>query len=458
METVSEGMMPRDVHAPDCTGRAPEVPAGYHRTELGMIPEDWGIEAISTIANVKTGPFGSALHERDYVDDGTPIVTVEHLSEHGIRHQNLPLVSDTDRLRLKSYLLRPGDIVFSRVGSVDRNSLVSQDEDGWLFSGRLLRVRILSEDLISARYLSYHLHTESFKKRVYSLAVGQTMASLNTQILRAVQVVLPPILEQYAIAAVLSDVDELILSLEALIAKKRDIKHAAMQQLLTGRTRLPGFGGEWGTVTLGEIGDTYGGLAGKTSADFGDGGARYIAFLDVLEKVILTRQRFDRVSVARSESQNRVMAGDVLFNATSETPEDLAMGSMVVVDADELYLNSFCFGYRMANRDRCDPLFLAYFSRGVPGRQAMYALAQGATRYNLSKKRFLMLQLLLPPLPEQQAIASLLSDMDDGIAALEHRLDKTRAIKQGMMQQLLTGTIRLPIPNDDTEDDHAHDA
>ena len=122
------------------------------------------------------------------------------------------------------------------------------------------------------------------------------------------------------------------------------------------------------------------------------------------------------------------------------------MGSMVAVDADELYLNSFCFGYRMTNRDRCNPLFLAYSSRGIPGRQAMYALAQGATRYNLSKKRFLELQLLLPPLAEQRAIATVLFDMDSEITALEQRLDKTRAIKQGMMQQLLTGSIRLPIP------------
>ena len=209
---------------------------------------------------------------------------------------------------------------------------------------------------------------------------------------------------------------------------------------------------------MGQIGETYGGLAGKTKADFGDRGAHYIAFLDVLENVVLTRQRFDRVRLSPSESQHRVMAGDVLFNATSETPEDLAMGSMVIVDAEELYLNSFCFGFRIADRDRCDPLFLAYLSRGVPGRTAMYALAQGATRHNLSKARFLMLEFPLPPLPEQRAIATVLSDMDAEIAALERRLNKTRAIKQGMMQQLLTGSIRLPIPEADMEDDYAHDA
>ena len=146
---MSERPAAKGAHATHGVGHAPDAPAGYRRTEVGVIPEDWRIEAISTIANVKTGPFGSALHERDYVDDGTPIVTVEHLSEYGIKHQNLPLVSDTDRLRLRGYLLRVGDIVFSRVGSVDRNSLVSQNEDGWLFFGPLAQ----GSDIIRRHYI-----------------------------------------------------------------------------------------------------------------------------------------------------------------------------------------------------------------------------------------------------------------------------------------------------------------
>ena len=204
------------------------------------------------------------------------------------------------------------------------------------------------------------------------------------------------------------------------------------------------FEGEWEEVTLGEIGKTYGGLSGKTSADFGQGNARYISFLDVLEQVTVTWRRFDRVRVSSSESQNRVVSGDVLFNATSETPEDLAMGSMALVDCDELYLNSFCFGFRMADRGRCDSLFLAYFFRGIPGRAAMYGLAQGATRYNLSKQRFLRIQVPLPPLPEQRAIAAVLSDVDELIGSLEALIAKKRAIKQAAMQELLTGRTRLP--------------
>jgi restriction endonuclease S subunit len=116
--------------------------SGYKQTEVGAIPEDWNVTTVGEISDIKTGPFGSALHERDYVNNGTPIITVEHLGESEVHHTNLPMVSDADKLRLKAYSLRQGDIVFSRVGSVDRNALIKVAEDGWLFSGRLLRVRL----------------------------------------------------------------------------------------------------------------------------------------------------------------------------------------------------------------------------------------------------------------------------------------------------------------------------
>lgn len=154
------------------------VEAGYKQTEVGIIPEDWKTKTIGDIADVKTGPFGSALHERDYVEDGTPIITVEHLGERGVEHVNLPMVSELDLHRLKAYSLNENDIVFSRVGSVDRNALISEKEVGWLFSGRLLRVRLFSSEN-HAPYLSYHFHSEPFKRRVITVAVGQTMASLN---------------------------------------------------------------------------------------------------------------------------------------------------------------------------------------------------------------------------------------------------------------------------------------
>ena len=188
--------------------------------------------------------------------------------------------------------------------------------------------------------------------------------------------------EQRAIAEVLSDVDGLINALDALIAKKRAIKQATMQQLLTGKTRLPGFSGTWETVKMGQIASIYGGLSGKSKVDFEGGNARYVTFLGVLENVILNVHHTERVHIGPKESQNRVMKGDLLFNASSETPGDLAIGAVMGEQLDNLYLNSFCFGFRIHDKDKYVPLFLAYFFRGNVGRDIMNALAQGATRYN----------------------------------------------------------------------------
>lgn len=198
---------------------------------------EWNVKLLGDVAEVKTGPFGSLLHERDYVSDGVPIITVEHLGEFGVEHVNLPMVSEADCKRLNAYSLHVGDIVFSRVGSVDRNALIRKLEDGWLFSGRLLRVRP-NESCINSIFLSYQFHSEKFKLAVRTVAVGQTMASLNTRILNGIQVNLPSISEQTAIATILSDMDAEITVLETRRIKTRALKQAMMQELLTGRTRL----------------------------------------------------------------------------------------------------------------------------------------------------------------------------------------------------------------------------
>ncbi|MES3008232.1 MAG: restriction endonuclease subunit S [Pseudomonadota bacterium] len=207
------------------------------QTRLPGFHGDWEVNRLGEVSDVKTGPFGSTLHESDYVQEGTPIITVEHLGNFGVEHTNLPLVSDSDCKRLAAYSLEVGDIVFSRVGSVDRNALIRPAEEGWLFSGRLLRVRS-NKRRIFAPFLSYQFHGETFVSEVRNVAVGQTMACLNTQILKGIRVFLPAVPEQIAIAEVLTDMDAELLALEQRREKTRALKQAMMQELLTGRTRL----------------------------------------------------------------------------------------------------------------------------------------------------------------------------------------------------------------------------
>ena len=170
--------------------------------------EEWKTYRLGEVADVQTGPFGSQLHNEDYVPVGTPIVTVEHLGARRFSEQNLPYVSKEDCKRLEKYTLREGDIVFSRVGSVDRCSYVSSLEDGWLFSGRCLRVR--PGELVHPLYLYYFFQKESVKQEIRNVAVGATMPSINTKLLSDLTVTLPSYTEQKRIASALSSIDDKI--------------------------------------------------------------------------------------------------------------------------------------------------------------------------------------------------------------------------------------------------------
>ena len=163
---------------------------------------------LRELADIQTGPFGSQLHKEDYVADGTPIVTVEHLGNKMFSKQNLPRVSNTDKNRLKKYVLKQGDIVFSRVGSVDRCSYVDQKHDGWMFSGRCLRVRPTSE--IDSEYLYYYFCLEETKQFVRNISVGATMPSINTKLLGEVVVTFPELEQQKRISGILSAIDSKI--------------------------------------------------------------------------------------------------------------------------------------------------------------------------------------------------------------------------------------------------------
>lgn len=449
----------------DAAGKT--IPAGYKQTEVGVIPEDWGVSLIGGIADVKTGPFGSALHEKDYVQDGTPIITVEHLGERGITCQNLPMVSDSDKARLRAYQLDKGDIVFSRVGSIDRNALVTSNESGWLFSGRLLRVKLKSKK-INPIYISYQFHSAPFKKRVVEVAVGQTMPSLNTAILNGISVVLPNAYEeQTAIANVLSDSDALIGALEQLIAKKQAIKSATMQQLLTGRTRLPAFAlrpdgtpkgykpSELGDIPEDwEVESVYK-LANNQKALFDDGdwieaehitdkGVRLIqtgnigigSFIEKDTKKYVYEKSFESLRC------KELHVGDLLICRLAE-PAGRAcilpdIGESKVITSVDVTI--FRPERHIANRD-----FLVQYFSSTEWFKSVQEQVGGTTHKRISRGALGRLLMPYPSLDEQTAIATILSDMDNELQALTQKLEKARALKQGMMQQLLTGKIRLPL-------------
>lgn len=388
----------------------------FKDTEVGRIPEDWEVNTIGEISDVKTGPFGSALHSDDYVLNGVPIITVEHIGQINIDISNgVPKVGESDYQRLNSYVLKKNDLVFSRVGSVDRCSYVSDNEDGWLFSGRLLRVRLKRN--IDSLYLTYHLQTDDAKNRVVSVAVGLAMPSINTKILSGVSVVFPKDKsEQTRIATTLSNIDALILELGKLIEKKRAIKQGAMQQLLTGKRRLKGFTEPWGEKELGEL------LQYEqptkylvSSTDYSDNGVP-----------VLT-------------------AGKTFILGYTKESSGIYDNLPVIIFDDFVTESKYVDFPFKAKSSAMKMLTLKNDNNNL---RFVFEIMQMIDFPMTDHKRWWIgeychIVVKIPSFDEQNAIASVLSSMDEEILALEAKQDKYAAIKQGMMQQLLTGKIRL---------------
>ena len=217
---------------------------------------------LSELAAIQTGPFGSQLHKEDYVVHGTPIVTVEHLGSRKFTEQNLPCVSDKDKERLKKYVLKTGDIVFSRVGSVDRCSYVSAEYEGWMFSGRCLRVRPCEK--LNPEYLYYFFLLEKTKQFARNIATGATMPSINTKFMGEIPIRVPSLDAQNKIASILWMIDDKI-ELNKKINKNLEQQAEALFHSLFVENANP----TWKDGMLSDLGTVVaGGTPSKTKPEY----------------------------------------------------------------------------------------------------------------------------------------------------------------------------------------------
>lgn len=198
---------------------------------------------------------------------------------------------------------------------------------------------------------------------------------------------------------------------------------------------------DWESFTLGELGETYSGLTGKTKDNFGRG-KPFISYMNIFNNSKLKNTFTEFVEIGNEETQNKVKYGDIFFTTSSETPHEVGMSSVLLHEIDEVYLNSFCFGFRLNDFKILLPEYARYVLRSASARKTISILAQGSTRFNLSKITLLKrLYLALPPLQEQQKIAEILSTVDDKIDVIDQQINETQALKKGLMQRLLTKGI-----------------
>ncbi|MEY3501170.1 MAG: hypothetical protein RL308_2843, partial [Bacteroidota bacterium] len=263
--------------------------------------------------------------------------------------------------------------------------------------------------------------------------------NLSGGILKGIEIAFPTLPEQQKIASFLTAVDD---KLQALKQKKILLEHykkGVNQKIFSQELRFKDDNRndypDWDEKKLGDIGETYNGLTGKTKENFGNG-KPYIQYKQIFDNSKIDISRFELVEIGPTEKQNKVLFGDVFFTVSSETPNEIGMSSVLLDEIEELYLNSFCFGYRANSLTTLSPYFSKYLFRCEIIRNQIIKLAQGSTRFNMSKVQLMKLMIYLPTLEEQTKIANFLLAIDEKIEHCQEQIVNTEVWKKGLLQQM----------------------
>lgn len=423
-----------------------ELTSGYKQTEVGVIPNEWEAKALGSV--LRKGRLGGNYSNQDAAT-GLPLMKMGNLARGYFDLSKVqfikPGVTPEPAHRLKN-----GDVLFNTRNTLELVGKVAIWRDELpvaYYNSNLMRLEFDEEQICSNEYANYCLNMDGAVSRLRGLATGTTsVAAIYTRDLMKFQVLVPPKAEQCAIAKTLSDVDGLLRGLDRLIAKKRDLKQAAMQQLLTGQTRLPGFHGEWGVKKLGDV-ITHcfsGATPRRNRPDFYKGNIRWITSGELNYNVITdTLEKISSEAVA--ESNLTIHPVGTFLMAITGLEAEGTRGACGIVGAPAA-TNQSCMAVLPTSALAEEYLFHYYVFRG---KSLALQYCQGTKQQSYTASLVKQLPIKLPPtVSEQTAIASVLTEMDGESAALAQRREKARSLKQAMMQELLTGKTRLIAPEE----------
>jgi type I restriction enzyme S subunit len=279
-----------------------------------------------------------------------------------------------------------------------------------------------------------------FENKWSALEQGSTFTAVSGSEIKNLKLNIPSFEEQTKIANFLSSVDEKLNLLKEKKSLLEDYKKGIMQKIFSQQIRFKDGEGndfiDWVEKCLGEIGNTFNGLTGKTKENFGIGGKPYIQYKQIFDNSKINIEKCELVEITEKDNQNSVQYGDVFFTVSSETPNEIGTASVLLDNVKEMYLNSFCFGYRANSLKELVPEFSRYLFRNELFRNEIIKLAQGSTRYNMSKVSLMKLIVSLPQAEEQIKIANFLSAIDEKIELVSNQIQDTQEYKYGLLQQM----------------------
>ena len=398
-----------------------KLKAGYKQTDVGVIPENWEVKPLKYLSPNQC--VGVVVNPSTYFDGNgaVPFLVGSNIGENCIDGQSAQRINDASNQRLSSTRLTAGDLVTVRVGDPGVTAVVPPELEGCNCASMMI---VRQHSSFNSQWLCYVMNSRQGRLQVENVQYGTAQKQFNISDAVNFSYPVPPLPEQRAIATALSDVDAFILAQDTLIAKKRDIKQAAMQQLLTGKQRLPGFSGEWGKQTI-----------------------------EAMEKAKLIK--LSRGQVISKKDMERIPGNFPIYS--SSVKKDSAFGYYGAFMFDEELITWSVDGggdffYRPKHKfsvtNVCGFMHVDTKKISYKFLAAQLQLLHGCKNFDYMSKAHPSVirkayEIQLPRIEEQTAIAAVLSDMDGELAALETQREKTRAIKQGMMQELLTGKTRL---------------
>ncbi|MBL6791692.1 MAG: restriction endonuclease subunit S [Methylophilaceae bacterium] len=421
-----------------------ELENSSKKNQIHTFPTDWPVSTIDKLSIMVSSGITPTGGSRVYKQEGRPFIRSQNIGWGELLLDNLIYIDDTTHSNFENTEIHANDVFLNISGaSIGRSAISNTHLIGGNVNQHVCIIR-LDCNKLDPKFLNIFLLSNGGQRQINSFQAGGNRQGLNFKQVRSILVPVPSNkLEQKEIVKVINDIESLLRALKKTIVKKQNLKKAVAEDLLSGHTRLSNSKSQWSIKKLGELGFIYGGLRGKKKTDFKNGNSNYITFLNVINNPVIDINLFEKVNVSDCENQNKVQQGDILFNGSSEIPKEIGMCSLMNSNISNLYLNSFCFGFRPIDKQILDGLFLTYYIRSQLGRELIKSLAQGSTRYNLSKNAFLNLSIKLPIKKEQVIISKALFDMDIEINRLRDRLIKTRNIKKAIIQQLITGKTRL---------------
>ena len=409
--------------------------ANIPKIRFDKFNDDWEQRKLGEMGSTFTGLSGKT--KEDFGHGEAKFITYMNVFSNPVA--NLEMTESVE-IDTKQNSVKKGDVFFTTSSEtseeVGMSCVMPENKENIYLNSFCFGYR--PTEKFDLDYLAYVLRTASFRKEMTFLAQGISRYNISKNKVMEVSIPVPNLEEQAMIGGYFSNLDHLITLHQRKYEKLQMIKKSMLEKMFPQNgekkpeIRFEGFTDDWEQRKLGEMGSTFTGLSGKTKEDFGHGEAKFITYMNVFSNPVANLEMTESVEI--DTKQNSVKKGDVFFTTSSETSEEVGMSCVMPENKENIYLNSFCFGYRPTEKFDLD--YLAYVLRTASFRKEMTFLAQGISRYNISKNKVMEVSIPVPNLEEQAMIGGYFSNLDHLITLHQRKLEKLRNIKKSMLEKM----------------------